>query len=283
MPAALRRAARWQRLGAAGIPALLAHPSWDGPVALPDSSDAPDHPAPSTPPVPVVIWLHGRTVTKELDPGRYLRWLRAGIGTCALDLPGHGERFDPELQTAERTFDVIRQAIDEIDLVVAALGELRSFDLDRVAIGGVSAGGMAALARLCRPHRFRCASVEATTGSWRHQRERAMFRNVPDHEIDALNPIEHLDGWREIPLQAFHSVTDQWVAFEGQAAFIEALRQKYQRPEQIELVTYENTGAAQEHVGFGRFAADAKDRQRDFLARWLEPVPQPPLRRSESQ
>lgn len=271
MPAALRNAARWQRLGAAAIPALLAHPSWDGPSAS------------AAHPVPVVIWLHGRTVTKELDPGRYLRWLRAGIGTCAIDLPGHGERFGGDLQTAERTFDVIRQAIEEIDTIVAALDELGSFDMARVAIGGVSAGGMVTLARLCRPHRFRCASVEATTGSWRHQRERAMFRNVDEREIAALNPIEHLDGWREIPLQAFHSIADQWVAYEGQAAFIEALRRRYQRPEQIELVAYETTGAAQEHVGFGRFAADAKDRQRDFLARWLAPLPLPLQRRSEMQ
>ena len=29
-------------------------------------------------PRPTIIWIHGRTVSKELDPGRYLRWLRAG-------------------------------------------------------------------------------------------------------------------------------------------------------------------------------------------------------------
>jgi len=34
--------------------------------------------------------MHGRTANKELDPGRYLRLIRAGIAVCAIDLPGHG-------------------------------------------------------------------------------------------------------------------------------------------------------------------------------------------------
>ena len=66
------------------IPVLLAHPDWDRPA-------------------PVVLWMHGRTANKELDPGRYLRWIRAGFAACALDLPGHGERAAPELQASERT------------------------------------------------------------------------------------------------------------------------------------------------------------------------------------
>ena len=76
MPSMLKKQARWERIGNNAIPALIAHPDWD-----------------SVEPVPFVIWMHGRTVSKELDPGRYLRWIRAGFGVCAVDLPGHGERF----------------------------------------------------------------------------------------------------------------------------------------------------------------------------------------------
>src|SRR5690554_3251478 len=101
MPSSLRVNARWQRLGASAVPALLVHPNWDNPE-----------------PAPVVIWMHGRTVNKELDPGRYLRWMRAGIGACAVDLPGHGERFDPELQQASRALDVVKQMVSEIDQIV---------------------------------------------------------------------------------------------------------------------------------------------------------------------
>src|SRR4030095_11489223 len=128
MPSALRANARWQRLGASKIPALLVHPSWG-----------------SGRRVPVVLWMHGRTVKKELDPGRYLRWMRAangGIATCAVDLPGHGERFDASLQQAHRAFEVVMQMISEIDGIVDAIVDLGVFDHSRLAIGGMSAGGM---------------------------------------------------------------------------------------------------------------------------------------------
>ncbi len=217
--------------------------------------------------------MHGRTVHKELDPGRYLRWLRAGIATCAVDLPGHGERFDSELQPADRAFDVVKLMIDEIDDVVDSLARMGVFDMQRVAIGGMSAGGMATLARLCRPHAFRCACVEATTGSWGHQAaphaDREMFRNVPGDAIAALNPIAHLDGWKEIPLQAIHARHDEWVPLAGQQAFIQALRAKYRDPSLIDVIIYDRTGAPNEHQGFGKLASVAKDAQRDFLERWL--------------
>src|SRR6185436_2606689 len=103
LPQSLSRRARWERLGPSGVPAMLAHPDWRTPA-------------------PVVIWMHGRTAHKELDPGRYLRWLRAGIGACAIDLPGHGERADQALQTGAGTLRVVTQAVEEIAAVVRALG-----------------------------------------------------------------------------------------------------------------------------------------------------------------
>ena len=101
-PAALASRTQTSRLGPMRTPVLLAHPDWERPA-------------------PVVFWMHGRTVNKELDPGRYLRWLRAGIATCSVDLPGHGERIDPAMQTPRRTLEVLAQMRAEIDGVVAAL------------------------------------------------------------------------------------------------------------------------------------------------------------------
>lgn len=253
MPSSLRRNARWERLpGRFGpIPALLVNPDWE-----------------AAKPAPVVIWMHGRTVNKELDPGRYLRWMRAGIGACAVDLPGHGERLDPKSHTDEHALDVVRQMVDEIDDVVESLRRTGVFDPLRIGVGGMSAGGMATLARLCRPHEFKCASVEATTGSWTHQRDHGMFINRRDAELAELDPMQHLDGWREIPFQAFHSRLDKRVAFAGQEAFIEALRARYRDPSLIDFVVYERTGVPDEHSGFGVLGSEAKDRQRDFFAKW---------------
>ena len=62
-------------LGRAKVPAMLSHPDWRTPR-------------------PTVLWMHGRTVSKEIDNGRFLRFVRAGIASVSLDLPGHGERLD---------------------------------------------------------------------------------------------------------------------------------------------------------------------------------------------
>ncbi len=253
LPTSLRARARWRRLTTAGVPVMLVHPDWEAAT-----------------PAPVVLWLHGRTVEKELDPGRYLRWMRAGIATCAVDLPGHGERFDAALQRPERSLDVVRQMLAEIDPIVDALDAMPLFDLDNAGIGGVSAGGMATLARLCSTHRFRCVSVEATTGSWRHQSHRPMFRGRGE-EAAGLDPIEHLDGWREIAVQAFHGRYDEWVPIEGQQAFMDALRRHYRDPDLIEFIKYDRTDAVYEHAGFGRMASEAKNTQLDFFKRHLFP------------
>ncbi|HMN95952.1 MAG TPA: alpha/beta fold hydrolase [Phycisphaerales bacterium] len=214
--------------------------------------------------------MHGRTVSKEIDPGRYLRWLRAGIVTCAVDLPGHGERFEESLQRQESTLEVVERMVEEIDGVVAALEEIAPIDPARIAIGGMSAGGMAAIVRLCREHRFACASVEATTGSWRWQSHRPMW---DAERATRLNPIEHLGGWRDIPFQALHALHDEWVAAEGQREFLDALRRRAGGPDgasRIEFVLFEErTGAPFEHAGFGRLSAVAKDAQLRWFRRWL--------------
>ena len=92
-----------------------------------------------------------------------------------------------------------------------------------------------------------------------------MFRNRTAEEVSQWNPYEHLDGWREIPVQAIHSRLDEWVSYEGQVEFLNGLRGRYSNPARVELVTYEKTGAPFEHAGFGTMAADAKNQQRAFL------------------
>jgi dienelactone hydrolase len=191
-PSSLAAQARLARLGP-DVPALLVHPDW--------SERA-----------PVMLWMHGRTVNKELDPGRYLRWMRAGIATCAIDLPGHGERFIEDWQGPERTLDLIEQAIAEIDPVLEALAAPEyggAFDLARVGIGGMSAGGMVALRRLCDPHEFTCASVEATTGSlerlYKPDSGRPWLVDHPTDRIAAVDPMQRLSTWTPLPLLVLHS------------------------------------------------------------------------------
>lgn len=265
LPQSLQACARLERLGRSQTPALLVHPDWSTPC-------------------PVVLWMHGRTAHKELDSGRYLRWMRAagagtpGIAACALDLPGHGARFDRELQRPERTLDVLEQMLDEVDQVVEALAEPRfghAFDLDRMAIGGMSAGGMVTLRRLCDQHEFVCASVEGTTGCLTRLYSDGGPWKVDHHEdqIARLDSESRIGSWRALPLLALHAEEDQIVPVDLQRRFIGGLQKHYADsgadPTLARLVTFGHTGAPQEHAGFGRHGNDAKNAQTEFFARHL--------------
>ena len=257
VPASLAVHTRWLRLAVDGqeVPAMVSHPAWSG-----------ESPPGELPIRPWLLWMHGRTVRKEIDPGRFQRLLRAGIATVSVDLPGHGERLEAWAQEPSNTLQVVDQMIGEIDGVVDAVHALGGFDLERMALGGMSAGGMVTLARLCRPHRFSAAVVECTTGSWRWQPN--VLRGNPGL-LERWNPIGHLDGWRPIPLLALHNRHDEWVALEGQEEFLSALRARYTDPSLVELHVYERTGAPYEHAGFGKMGADAKDRVARFVAERL--------------
>lgn len=269
-PSELAARVRTMRLGASSIPTLLAHPDW-------------------VTPAPVMIWLHGRTVSKELDPGRYLRWLRAGIATCAIDLPGHGERFDESMQLPERTLDILLQAVGEIDQITAALSSPHfrgCFDQSRFGIGGMSAGGMTTLRRLCDPHPFTCAAIEGATGwlegLYAPLRSGMPVRSstLPQHpqdKIKALDPTRRLASFKPLPLLVLHSEKDEVVPWAGMRVFLSNLKDRYivagADASLIEIKTWPTTGAPQEHSGFGRVSAEAKTVQTDFLARHLGATP----------
>ena len=217
---------------------------------------------------PAVVWLHGRTAWKEVDPGRFLRLIRSGIAVIAPDLPGHGDRYDPVLQGPTHVLDVIRMMLQELDGLVAAGAEALGVDPMRIGIGGMSAGGMTAISRMTRPHDFRCAVLEAATGSWAHQRARPMFSHCDDATIRAIDPIEHLQAWTPIPILAVHSMADEWVDWAGQSSFLDAI-EALGPPGLVERMLFERTGAEHEHVGFGLHSADVKERELDFYARHL--------------
>jgi dienelactone hydrolase len=225
-----------------------------------------------------MIWMHGRTASKELDPGRYARWLRAGIATCAIDLPGHGERADQRPADPANSIALMREALSEIDSVVADLIARPPFDRQRLGVGGMSLGGMVALRRLCETHPFRCGAVEATTGDLQ-----ALYapgatghawtaRHTPEN-IAQVDAASHLEHWRPIPLLVVHSRADEIVPWETQAGFVDRLREHYLAggadPELVAVQTWESTGAPSEHIGFGRLSHDAKTLQTEFLSRCL--------------
>ena len=273
LPSGLRQNAVTTRLavettpyGDGGVPALLTHPEdgWDAEGASPT-------------PAPVCLWFHGRTVNKELDAGRYLRWKRMGIAGCAIDLPGHGERSgDPALQQPGSTLLLAEQAAREIDLVLEDLASDRfngAFDLSRVAIGGMSAGGMVTLLRVCSlglENRFKAVVLEATTGDFASMH----WPRVSAERVEALSPVNHVADMPTVPMLAVHSKVDEVVPFGPMEAFIEMVREEYARrgvdPDLAKMHAWDETGAPSEHMGFGRVTNETKNLENGFLGEWLQ-------------
>ena len=249
LPQAIRRTARIEHL--AEVPCLL----------IPAHAEAPKTGA------PMLLWMHGRTASKEVDPGRYLRMMRSGIAVCAVDLPGHGERHAAHMNDPARVVDIVLQMVDEIDAVTWAAIDALGVNPDRVALGGMSAGGMAAIARLCLPHRFRALTLEATSGDWSSLASWSQLDEQARAKAMERDPIRHLDGWRPLPVLAAHARGDQWIPWSGQQRFLELLRT---RGCAVQTEVFDETGALHEHVGFGRYAAQVKETQRDFLVHALQ-------------
>jgi dienelactone hydrolase len=242
------------RLGSlAGVPALFAHPDLEQRA-------------------PLLLWLHGRTANKEIDSARYLRLIRSGVAILALDLPGHGEREDPQLMAPEGMKHLLSQAIGEIDGVLQALWASEWGPLvhrDRLAMGGMSGGGMVTLRRLCDPHPFRCVVVESTSGDFGAVGQGRFL----EAQAFGLDPRQHIAGWRPIPLLAMHSETDEITPLAGIQSFVEALRDHYAHgvsdPESVQLVTWPETGAPAEHAGFGKKSRQAREHLIAFLGTHL--------------
>lgn len=265
LPTSLAEQSRSVRL--ADVPTLLIHPDW-------------------LTPAPAVLWMHGRTAYKELDSGRYLRWMKAGIATIAIDLPSHGERPDHRTGNAEYTLEILAELLGEIDRVIDALSDpvwQNVFDLDRLGIGGMSMGGMAALRRLCDPHEFLAAAVESSCGDLLglydpERGSKPWGLSYPREHVMALDPMPQLVGnrFRPIPLLALHSEADRIVPWQVQKGFLDALRDQYQRlnadPVMVRAHTWPTTGAPEEHSGFGQVSNEAKTIQTDFFVRNLRVV-----------
>ncbi|MBT5657222.1 MAG: prolyl oligopeptidase family serine peptidase, partial [Phycisphaerae bacterium] len=141
-------------------------------------------------------------------------------------------------------------------------------DPKRVAIGGMSAGGMVTCSRLCRPHLFAAAALESTSGNWSELPMLDVVDAQAAERIAESDPMHHLNHWRPLPLIAIHARLDTWVPFAGQWRFLDAL-EALGPPSLITRVAYERTGAPGEHAGFGTMSSDAKDRHADFLAQQL--------------
>ena len=81
---------------------------------------------------------------------------------------------------------------EELDDICAAIVKSLRVDPEQIAIGGMSAGGMAAAHRLVTPHPYRAMLMEASTGNWAAQAHRPMFQPLSPEALQAQDPMARL-------------------------------------------------------------------------------------------
>lgn len=212
-------------------------------------------PDPETSPKKLAVWLPGFTGSKEnMEP--YLREL-AGHGFYALSFdPWHpGRRAAESTEALEtRVFGNYRRFMWPI-FGHTALDTLRVIDwaMDRwnpeggICVGGISMGGVAALAAAGIDSRIRCVAAIGSSPDW--------LRNgadMPPGDADAysrffydqLNPLTHLEHYRHTPAITFEcGADDLHVPPAAAEDFRDALRETYHScPDRIRVNLHPGAG-----------------------------------------
>jgi dienelactone hydrolase len=212
-------------------------------------------PDPETSRNQLAVWIPYFTGCKEaMEP--YLRQL-AGRGFYALSFDPwqHGERAAESMEALRtRAFGDYRRFVWPL-FGQTALDSLRAIDWavrewnvePEIRIGGISMGGVAAVAAAGIDPRITCAAVIAAGPDWLR-----LGTDLPPGAADAcaqfffdrMNPMTHLDHFRHAPAITFEcGAEDRHVPPSGAADFRDALRETYRScPGRIRVTLHPGAG-----------------------------------------
>ncbi len=187
--------------------------------------------------LPTVLFWHGFTSSKEVYSYFAVALAQAGFRAVLPDADMHGARYNGDTDTRMTHFwEILRQNIDEVPLLEAALREKDLIAGARFAVAGASMGGMTALGAMARyPH---IHSVACMMGSgYFAQLSQQLFpplvaatpaqqaalanRLAPLSAYDPSQQLSHLAGR---PLLLWHGEADEVVPFAEFVRLEKALR-----------------------------------------------------------
>ena len=117
--------------------------------------------ATSDEPVPLVLLIHGLSGSKEMMQSLATELLRQGIGSIAIDLPGHGET------TSTLSLGGFNKTSTDIQGVLNHANDLRLFDFSRMAIIGHSLGASVSMYEATRhPDRYQSVVIIGNAGTF---------------------------------------------------------------------------------------------------------------------
>jgi fermentation-respiration switch protein FrsA (DUF1100 family) len=204
--------------------------------------------------LPTVLFYHGFTSSKEVYSYFAVALAQAGFRVVMPDADMHGARYNGDTETRMTHFwEILKQNIDEVPLLEAALRDNDWIADERFAVAGASMGGMTALGAMVRyPH---IHSVACLMGSgYFMQLSHTLFpplvARTPEQKeafAERLAPLASYDpsAQREKlanrPLLLWHGEADDVVPFAETARLEKALREA-EMDQQMTSLSEKNIG-----------------------------------------
>ncbi len=188
--------------------------------------------------LPTVLFYHGFTSSKEVYSYFAVALAQAGFRVVMPDADMHGARYSGDTDARMTHFwDILKQNIDEVPLLEAALRDQDWIADERFAVAGASMGGMTALGAMARyPH---IHSVACLMGSgYFMQLSQTLFpplvARTPEQKetlaarlapLAPYDPSQQLEQLANRPLLLWHGEADEVVPFAETVRLEKALRE----------------------------------------------------------
>ena len=188
--------------------------------------------------LPTILFYHGFTSSKEVYSYFAVALAQAGFRVVMPDADMHGVRYSGDTEARMTHFwDILKQNIDEVPLLEAALRERDLIADDRFAVAGASMGGMTALGAMVRYPQLHSVACMMGSGYFMQlshtlfpplvactpeQKETFATRLAP---LAPYDPSQQLDKLANRPLLLWHGEADEVVPFAETVRLEKALRE----------------------------------------------------------
>ena len=188
--------------------------------------------------LPTILFYHGFTSSKEVYSYFAVALAQAGFRVVMPDADMHGARYNGDTEARMTHFwEILKQNIDEVPQLEAALREKDLIADERFAVAGASMGGMTALGAMVRYPQMHSVARMMGTGYFMQlshtlfpplvartpeQKEAFAARLAP---LAPYDPSQQLDKLANRPLLLWHGEADEVVPFAETVRLEKALRE----------------------------------------------------------
>lgn len=188
--------------------------------------------------LPTILFYHGFTSSKEVYSYFAVALAQAGFRVVMPDADMHGARYNGDTELRMTHFwEILKQNIDEVPQLEAALREKDWVAEERFAVAGASMGGMTALGAMARYPQIHSVACMMGSGYFMQlshtlfpplvartpeQKEAFAARMAP---LAPYDPSQQLDKLANRPLLLWHGEADEVVPFAETVRLKNALRE----------------------------------------------------------